>query len=107
MIENGVLKETDGGKMTKSVPIDDDAWDLGEAIDPLDDDGERLIPPRNGSSVAELRPVRRAPRLRELPDVFAALPRLDREDAETPDRTVEEGRRRSGLPPDDPWPELA
>ncbi len=61
---------------------------------------------RRGHVIAEVRPVQRTVTLRELPALFARLPRLSKKEAEAFARDVEEGQKWANSQPlRDPWEE--
>jgi antitoxin (DNA-binding transcriptional repressor) of toxin-antitoxin stability system len=66
--------------------------------------GERFVLMRGKRPVAELRPVASGKRLRELPDLLSALPRLSAEDLEGMAADLEQAREEvSRSPVRDPW----
>ncbi len=78
--------------MSKTVTLDELARDLPGYITEVADRGEHVFLKRGRRVVAELRPVRRSVKLRDLPRLFESLPHLSDEDAEAFARDVEEAR---------------
>ncbi|HUT33426.1 MAG TPA: hypothetical protein VNE39_08115 [Planctomycetota bacterium] len=78
--------------MSKTVTVDELARNLPGYITEVADRGEHVFLTRGADVVAELRPVPRSVKLRDLPRLFDSLPHLSDEDAEAFARDVEAGR---------------
>jgi antitoxin (DNA-binding transcriptional repressor) of toxin-antitoxin stability system len=65
--------------------------------------GERFVLIRGRRPVAELRPLPAGRTLEELPDLFASLPRLAKDDIDSFERDIEEARSQNTGLPRDPW----
>ena len=89
--------------MTERITVSEAARNLAEYVDRVAR-GERFLLMRDSEPVAELAPVRRTVKVRDLPELFASLPRLSRDEATDFGADIE--RARSELPPPDPvdWP---
>ena len=54
--------------------------------------GEQIVLTRGGRAIAELRPVPTGVRVRDLPELFASLPKLTVEEWDAFARDIEDGR---------------
>lgn len=90
--------------MPKSASVTDVARNFSEYINRVAHRGERFLLTRGGKAVAELRPVPVGRKLSELPDIFASLPRLGPEEAESFGRDIDAARAEAdAVPVRDPW----
>ena len=65
--------------------------------------GERFVLTRGNKPVAEIRPIRSAPKLSELPAIYASMRHLSREDAEDFAKDIEAARNSELMEDYDPW----
>ena len=65
--------------------------------------GDRFLLLRGGKAVAELSPVPRHVRLRELPAILESLPRLGEDEADAFELDLERARSEVSQLPSDPW----
>lgn len=67
--------------MRSTLSVTDVAEHFDEYLHRVEDRGESFVLMRGGHAVAELRPVARGTRLRDLPGLLASLPRLQEDEA--------------------------
>ena len=80
------------------------ARNFSDYIDRVVDRGERFVLMRGHKPVAELSPVKRGLRLRELPGLLSALPHLSPEDSASFESDLTDVRRElDQMSPRDPW----
>jgi len=92
--------------MSKEITVTEFRRRLSHYLNQVAADQETLLLKRRNTIVAEVRFVREPPKLRDLPALFDALPRLGPEEAEAFARDIEEGREWiNSLPLRDPWEE--
>lgn len=90
--------------MPRSASVTDVARNFSDYINRVAHRGERFVLTRGGRAVAELRPVPAGRRLSELADIFAALPRLGADEAESFGRDIDAARGElNAIPVRDPW----
>lgn len=88
----------------RTASVTDVARNFAEYVNRVSYRGDRFILLRGGKPVAELGPVTRGVAIRDIPGIFAALPRLTPEEAEAFGRDMEAAREESfGMEPRDPW----
>jgi len=87
-----------------SRSVSEVAEHFAEYVARVADQGETLTVTREGEPIAELRPVKRGLRIKDLPAFFASLPHLEPAELEEFARDIEAGRAElSAMPQRDPW----
>jgi antitoxin (DNA-binding transcriptional repressor) of toxin-antitoxin stability system len=89
----------------KKLTVTEVARNFSEILGRVRFKGERFILLKGGKPVAELRPAKGPAhlRLKDLPEVLAALPHLGADDADRFARDLESARVAVGLAPAAPW----
>lgn len=90
--------------MSRTASVTDVARNFSEYINRVAHRGERFVLMRGGKAVAELRPVPTGRRLSELAEIFAGLPHLEADDAESFGRDIAAAREElNAVSVADPW----
>jgi antitoxin (DNA-binding transcriptional repressor) of toxin-antitoxin stability system len=98
------LSEEESMPMRSKPSVADVAEHFEEYLHRVVDDGETLVLLRAGQPVAELRPVARGGRLRDLPAILSSLPRLSASEADSFAADLEAARSElAHQTPRDPW----
>jgi antitoxin (DNA-binding transcriptional repressor) of toxin-antitoxin stability system len=88
----------------RTASVTDVARNFSEYVNRVSYGGERFTLVKSGKAVAELRPVARGVPIRDIPGIFAALPRLTPAEAEAFGRDLDAARDELGaLEVRDPW----
>jgi antitoxin (DNA-binding transcriptional repressor) of toxin-antitoxin stability system len=74
-----------------------------EYVHRVEDEGASVVLMRGGQPVAELRPVLKVKRLRELPQILASLPRLSEDEAASFSADLDAARAEIAGSPGNPW----
>jgi prevent-host-death family protein len=90
--------------LVPSASVSDVSRNLAQYVDRVAREGERITLVRRGRPVAELVPVPRGVPVRDLPALFAALPRLTPAEADEFARDLEDVRAQMNAEScQDPW----
>lgn len=76
----------------RTASVTEVARNFAEYVNRVSYRGERFVLMRGGKPVAELGPVMRGVPIRDIPAIFAALPRLTPEEAEAFGRDIDAAR---------------
>jgi antitoxin (DNA-binding transcriptional repressor) of toxin-antitoxin stability system len=74
-----------------------------EYVHRVEDEGASVVLMRGGQPVAELRPVPKVKRLRDLPEILASLPRLSEDEAVAFAADLDAARAEIAGSPRNPW----
>lgn len=89
--------------MSAKLSVHDIGGRFEEYVHRVEDEGASVVVTRDGYPVAELRPLPRVRRLRELPELLASLPRLSEEEAASFAADLDAARAEIAGAPQDPW----
>lgn len=88
----------------RTASVTEVARNFAEYVNRVSYRGDRFVLVRGGKPVAELGPVTRGVPIRDIPDIFAGLPRLTPEEAEAFGRDMDAAREELWAEePRDPW----
>jgi antitoxin (DNA-binding transcriptional repressor) of toxin-antitoxin stability system len=83
--------------------VEDVSQHFEEYMHRVEDQGASIVLTRDDQPVAELRPVPKARRLRELPEILASLPRLSEDEAASFAADLEAAQAEIAGIPRNPW----
>jgi prevent-host-death family protein len=89
--------------MTAKLSVQEVGEHFEEYVHRVEDQGDSVVLTRRGRPVAELRPVAKVRRLRELPEILASLPRLSEDEAASFASDLDAARAEIAGSPGNPW----
>jgi prevent-host-death family protein len=89
--------------MTARLSIQEVGEHFEEYVHRVEDQGASVFLTRGGQPVAELRPIPKMKRLRELPEILASLPRLSEDEAASFAADLDTARAEIAGSPLNPW----